>query len=356
MPESPQILPRMLLDAQDELARAVDHVPPPGRGGRVGRLNSAAWIIAHAAAIHDAWINRFAAGLEAEHWLAEWSARQRALPEGQATETVFDEATAALERTCERAAAYLQRCDASELSEVTRAFDGSDWEGRTHGYLVARGVAHLFAHAGELTVIASLLDRGDLGLPGRLTRSTAAGGATAAGDLVGLVHLLLDAREQFARVADAVPVPAQHGAFRRLNAGGWIVAHIAAQDDQYWNVGAQGLEPDPWLASLDVGYGSPPSAPHYGEATTALRRSNERSREYIESLRDAAQAGELERVVRRSPAGFGDQTLRDLLVRQTAHDYALAGELSAIASLAGVPDLMLPGTLAHSDGSAEGGR
>ena len=346
------LIARVLLDAQDQFAHAIEHVPDPGRGGPIGRLNSAGWIIAHTASTHDAWINRYGQGLEGDGWLAEWSARQREQPAGTAAHASFDEAREAFARVAERATPYLESCDEAELSQTARVPEGSAWHGRTKGQFVARDVAHLFAHAGELTVVASLLARGDLGLPGRLTRSTRTGreateaaGATAAQPLI--VRMLLDAREEFARVVEAVPVPAQVAAFRRLNAGGWIVAHLALQDDHNWNVGAQQLEPDAWLTSASATYGASPSAPDFAEARAALDRSYARSRPYLEGL-DSSQ---LDDVVRRSE-NFGDQTVSDLIVRQLAHYFALAGELSAIASLAGAPDLGLPDGMHHAFGPA----
>ena len=231
--------------------------------------------------------------------------------------------------------------------------------GRTAGYLFARAVAHLFAHAGELTVIASLVlsEERDLGLPGRLAHSTGSGGeggergerSEPSEERPLVVRMLLDAREEVARVADAAPASALAGAFTRLNPGSGIVAHLAGQDDSYWNVGAQGLEADAWLAAA-VRFGEPPSPLDHAEARAALDRSYARSLAYLEAL----DGSELDRVVlpaRR--AGRRDQTVSDLLVRQAAHYFATAGELAAIASLAGAPDPGLPGRMMHTRGGAD---
>src|SRR5690606_18548395 len=166
--------------------------------------------------------------------------------------------------------------------------EGTRWAGQPVGMLMAHLIAHLFAHAGDLSVLASLLARPDLGLPGPLPRSIAKTRRESPPDFTVpiAVRLLLDAQEEFARVVDLVPVPAQVGAFERLNAGGWIVAHIAEQDGQYGSVHAQGLEADPWLAEAHVRYGDPGSAPHYREARGALMRSFERGRPYLEGLLD----------------------------------------------------------------------
>ena len=254
---SAPLLARMLLDAIEEFGRAVEHVPPPGRGGSIGRLNAASWVVAHAASPLDFGLNVYCQGLERDGWLAEWAAQRRGAGE-PAPDPPFSEAREAFERVAERAAHYLQSCDEASLAVPPAAERSPGTSALTNvppGPLVARNVAHLFVHAGELSVIASLLARGDLGLPGALWRSTGTGHEAvepADGRRPTAVAMLLDARKQFARVADAVPVPAQAGAFARLSSGGWIVTHCAQQDDQDWNVAAQRLEPDAWLAASSV--------------------------------------------------------------------------------------------------------
>ncbi|HJM76464.1 MAG TPA: DinB family protein [Dehalococcoidia bacterium] len=342
------LISRLLIDAQTEFARAIEHVPGPARGRAIGRLNTATWAIAHTTEFLDYWINVDAGGGDRDPRQAAWGEAQDALPKGDALPTSYDEAAQTFARVAERATVHLESWDEADLREVVHEFAGSSWEGTTRGYLVARSVAHLFAHAGELSVIASLVlwDERDLGLPGELEWSLGAGSeAVDAGDLQpAVVRLLLDAREQFVRVADALPVPAQAGAFDRLNAGSWIVAHIAEQDDQYWSVHARQLDADPWLAGASVKFGDPESRPDYAEARAALDRSFERSQSYIEGL-DGTQ---FDTVLRRSRIPErGDQTAADLVVLQAAHLFALAGELAAIGSLAGADDPGLPGRLAH---------
>ena len=172
-----------------------------------------------------------------------------------------------------------------------------------------------------------------------------------------LTALLQDARHEFLRAAEALPAPGRGGAIGRLNSGGWIVAHVARQDDAIWNVALQGLDPDPWLAEQDVGYGSEPSTPPFDEALDALRRILDRSHAYIDTLRGS----DLAQLVRRSPSRGVDDRIADALAREIGHMLAHAGELSAIGSLVGAPDLGLPGRLQHVREAAdrmgeEGGR
>lgn len=346
MPAGP-LAARLLLDAQFEFTRTLENVPAPGRGGPIGRLSSAAWTIGHAAGTLDAWINDYCAGggrHRRDEWCIEFDARPHDAP------VAFADAEAAFARVAERASRYLEGLDHTALAAVARTRPGSFFEGQRVAHLLYRGVAHLFAHAGELSVVSSLLRRADLGLPGPLPHSYQApiDGDSAGGSRPLVVRFVLDARDAFSRVAATVPVPAQAGAFERLNSGGWIVAHVAAQEDEYWGVRAQHREPDPWLTTARVRFGDPASRPDYFEACAALARAVERGTVYLEGVR----ADDLGRVMRVSRTRGGEQRVQDLLVLQGTHLYALAGELAAIASLAGAPDPGLPEPMRHTIESA----
>ena len=155
-----------------------------------------------------------------------------------------------------------------------------------------------------------------------------------------LVRLLWDAYDEVERVAEAMPPPGRGGAIGRLNSGGWIVAHLASQQDRYWNVAAQGLEPDAWLTEQQVGTGEEPSTPVFGEALEAFQRVRARAIPYQRSLRGEDLAST---IGRRRPS-----TVEALLARSAAHLLVHTGEMAAIASLVGAGDLGLPGRLTHS--------
>ena len=172
-----------------------------------------------------------------------------------------------------------------------------------------------------------------------------------------LVRLLFDAFDEFERAAEALPAPARSGAGGaetggRLNAGGWIVAHAAKQQDRYWNAGLQDRERDPWLEGQRVGFGDEPSAPDFAEALAAFRRVRSRA---IPALRRLG-PGRLGEAVR-TPGPGRARSAGELLARSIAHLFVHAGELAAIGSLAGAPDLGAPGRMTHSAGprSPEGG-
>ena len=105
-----------------------------------------------------------------------------------------------------------------------------------------------------------------------------------------------------------------------------------------------GLDRDPWLEAQRVNFGDAPSDPDLAEAIEAFRRVRSRAIPWLRRL----DASRLDGFARRSPSLRRDQSVSDLLSRSVAHLFAHAGELSAIASLAGAPDLGVPGRMTHS--------
>lgn len=167
------LIVRLLLDAQGEFLRAADAVPTEARDRRIGTMNTAGWVVAHTGFIHDVWMNVDAQGLssdECEPSLHEWFKRQQEAGMDP-IDAPFDEARAALDRVVERVDRSIRSLTEASLDEVP-AFEPDAWpEDTTVGYLVARDVAHLFAHASELNVIATSARASDIGLPGPLSHT-----------------------------------------------------------------------------------------------------------------------------------------------------------------------------------------
>ena len=158
-----------------------------------------------------------------------------------------------------------------------------------------------------------------------------------------LVKMQLDALDELARVADLMPQGARDGVVPGLNVAGWTLAHLAAQQDRYWNVAAQSLDSDAWLVGWRAADGAAAASPPFTDARDALARVDERCRSYLESV----QRPDFDTAV------SGGRTLGDLLARSVAHIFAHAGELAAIASLWGAPDMGLPGALPRSNSPRE---
>ena len=164
---------------------------------------------------------------------------------------------------------------------------------------------------------------------------------TAASSPPLAVYLLLDAFAEFARAADSVPAPGRGGALGRLSAGSWIVAHVALHQDTSWNVRAQQLPDEEWLASWAEALRSdtPPAIPPFMEARQALDRVFEQATRYLEGLTEEALAAPLPP----RPGTTEDSwTVGGEIAHSIAHVFVHAGELATIASLVGAPDLDMP--------------
>ncbi len=330
-PPSDRLLPlpvRLLLDAEEALLRTAGAIPAPGHEGHIGVLSAPGGVMAHLAATHSHWFGWYIGGDEA--------AQSRAVPDDTPYMAGIEQFRAAtgLSRP------HLDTLDHGALAQPLQRIGGTQWDGYglTNNYMVRRGIAHLYLHAGDLTVAGSLVGMPDQSLPGPLARCQSVDAADTA--MTSLVPLLLDGLDEVRRVADALPVPAQVGAFTRLNAGSFIVAHVANREDLLWNSIVRGAPRDAWLHEANVGRGAPRSVPAWDDARAALDRTISAITPVVESLTssDFARTVEWNGV----PGPLGAQ-----MARSAAHVFYHAGELQALGSLAGMPDVGLPGRLAR---------
>ncbi|MFA7248531.1 MAG: DinB family protein [Dehalococcoidia bacterium] len=332
---------RFLLDAQDAFLQAADHIPAPGRGGPLGRLNSAGWVIAHLASSHDLWTNVLVAGRDRDPWAARWHEAQTAATLARPLPTPFDEARDACRAIAGRAAEAVQSLDGAALQREVATPRGTV----AAGYLVARAAGHLLAHAGELAVIGALVTAPPLDLPGSLPRLDEVPAESAEADDPDrpplVVRLLLDAQSEVRRVVDAMPAPAASGAIARILPGAVTIAEVANHEHRTWCVAAHGLAPDAWPGAAILRGSGDGNLPPFEEASAAYARAIEGSAPYLEALR----AADL-------PRQLGGSTVGAAVVRSTALLFARAGELNALASLFEAPDLALPGMLARTAGGA----
>jgi hypothetical protein len=167
------LIARLLLDAQAEFLRAADAIPNEARDRTLPGLNAPGWVVAHAGFFHDVWMNVDAQGLrkdDCEPWLRAWVRRQHAAGQDP-IEAPFDEARGGLDRAVERATPFIGSLTDASLDEVPVFEEGAWKPGTTLGYLVARDIAHLFAHASELNIISTAAGGSDIGLPGAMPNS-----------------------------------------------------------------------------------------------------------------------------------------------------------------------------------------
>ena len=161
---------RLLIDAQGEFGRIAEALPDDA--SPVVALNAPGWVVAHAAFFHDCWMNGDAQGRpksEWDPWLLDWAQRQREAGALSPIPTPLDDALTAWHRILPGATGFLRGLTDAALGQVPAYEEGAWAPGTTVGYLVARAVAHLFAHAAELNVIATAQGAADAGLPGRLS-------------------------------------------------------------------------------------------------------------------------------------------------------------------------------------------
>jgi hypothetical protein len=151
----------LAIDALTEFERVVDAVPAPGRGGAIGRLNPAWWTVLHVVRQAD-FVQSFATGEALDPWIVEHADDKTAPP--------FDDVRTALARTRKRLTGFCATATEEDLERLTEQVKGVPLQ-----QLLARTTAHLFAHAGELSALASLVGAPDLGLPGVMPASRGLG-------------------------------------------------------------------------------------------------------------------------------------------------------------------------------------
>ena len=331
---STPLLVRLLLDAQDEFLRAIDHLPAPGRGGPLGRLNSAGWVVAHLASADDLWINVLVGGRERDPWAAAWNDAQAAATLAHPVATSLAEARDAYLVIAARAAEVVASMDAAALDREVVTPRGTV----TAGYLVARAPGHLFAHAGELAVIGALVTAPEQHLPGALPRVTSMVVESVSEVEAGTdrppraVRLLLDAQSEFARVVEALPAPGAIGAIARVHPGALTIAEVANHEAEAWS-----SELRIWSGSSITVRAAGQPAPSFDDARAAYLAAVEGGAANLEALR----ADDLARPM-------GDSTVGAAVAQSTGLLFARAGELNALASLFEAPDLGLPGALART--------
>lgn len=165
MPDQRPLAANLLLDALSEFERVIEALPAPGRGGAIGRLNAGVTTLLHVAEHADR-LRSVTTGGDLDPWLVEH------LGSGT-TRPAFNDALEAYRRVQAGLTTFLESATAEGLADVPipEPIEGlpAHLAGTTAEYLVARTAAHVFAHAGELAALASLVGAPDLGLPGAMT-------------------------------------------------------------------------------------------------------------------------------------------------------------------------------------------
>jgi hypothetical protein len=138
--------------------------------------------------------------------------------------------------------------------------------------------------------------------------------------------------------------PEQDG-FRRLdpmNSIGWIVGHLAWQEQRYWLTRAQEITPIPQLNEI-VASGGPATTPSLAEMLEAWRTVTNTADPWLDTLTTAALEGEV-------PGTGPARRIGDLVQRVTYHYWFHIGEILAIRQMLG--HRRLPQFVGDIDGRA----
>ena len=150
-----------------------------------------------------------------------------------------------------------------------------------------------------------------------------------------LVSQLHFSRNEFRRVFEGVTADEAETRLGQMNCMSWIVGHLAAQEQSYWVVLAQGLERtvDPGLNAI-AGPGSPPSTPPWDEMWNTWTEITQTADRYLNGLDSETLTTFLER---------DGQPLREsvgtMLFRNIHHYWFHLGEAHAIRQQFGHQDL-----------------
>jgi hypothetical protein len=110
-----------------------------------------------------------------------------------------------------------------------------------------------------------------------------------------------------------------------INSIGWIVAHLAWQEQRYFVARAQGRIPIPELDDIAPN-GGPPSTPSLRAMHRLWQRATEAADPWLDSLDTAA-------LLQPLPPPGGTRTIGDALQRVTYHYWQHIGEIMAIRQL-----------------------
>jgi hypothetical protein len=157
-----------------------------------------------------------------------------------------------------------------------------------------------------------------------------------------LVDQLRFTRSEWTRALRGTPEEDGQRRLDPMNSIGWIVGHLAWQEQRYWLTRAQGETPIPVLNEL-VANGAPATTPPLGEMLEAWRSITAAADLWLDSLAPSDVAGEL--------GGSGPKrVVGDALHRMTYHYWFHIGEILSIRQILGHPKL--PEFVGDIDGRA----
>ena len=147
-----------------------------------------------------------------------------------------------------------------------------------------------------------------------------------------LVDQLRFTRSEWLRALEGV---SEEDACKRLlpmNSIGWMVGHLAWQEQRYWLTFSQGQTPLPGLNEV-VGYGLPAATPPLAEMLDAWRTITAASDPWLDQITTAKLQEEI------SLRGWRTTTIGSLMLRVIYHYWYHIGEIMSIRQQLGHPGL-----------------
>ncbi len=144
-----------------------------------------------------------------------------------------------------------------------------------------------------------------------------------------LVVQLRFARAEFARGLAGVTDEEGRRRFEPLNCIGWMVGHLASQENYYWVRAAQDIKLHPQVVELTAS-GRPPSTPDVSAMWAAWRDITAAADPFLETLDSEALTRHLEFKGRALPESIGT-----MLYRNIYHYWYHLGEGMAVRQLLG---------------------
>ena len=144
-----------------------------------------------------------------------------------------------------------------------------------------------------------------------------------------LVRNLRFSRSEFLRGLDGVQPEEGRQRFASMNSIGWMVGHLANQENFYWNYLAQGIRLAPELRKL-VGTGQPPSTPPLDEMWHIWREITTQADVYLDGLDQSEMNKKL--LFNKAP---WHEDIGTLLLRNTYHYWFHLGEGMAVRQMLG---------------------
>ncbi len=150
-----------------------------------------------------------------------------------------------------------------------------------------------------------------------------------------LVTQLRFTRSEWLRALNGITEEEALRRFTPINSIGWIVGHLAWQEQRYWLTYSQGQTPFPALNEL-VGNGRPATTPPLGTMLTTWHAITQQSTPLLDAITTEKLASDI-------TLGRWQTTVGSLLLRVIYHYWYHIGEIMAIRQLlghTGLPDFV----------------